>query len=84
MSTPPKITPNATSMKTTRKPEELKRAVYSFEYDDFPEDGMKTASIVEWENGEGCTVIIGGDEMELTHQEMNVLEILFGHSRLIK
>jgi hypothetical protein len=42
------------------------------------------ARIVEWENGEGVDVWLGDDKIQVTYQEANVLEILFGNMRLIK
>lgn len=72
-------------MKTTRNDENdatLKN--FSFTYDDWPEEGTKVATITEWENGEGAKVTLGDDTIDLSYQEMNVLEILFGNLRLIK
>jgi hypothetical protein len=71
-------------MKTTRQPEkEGLESKYQFSYSNFPQDGEKQARIEEWENGEGCDVYLGGDKIELTHQEITVLEILFAHTRLL-
>lgn len=53
------------------------------DYDDFPLDKVKTARIIMWENGEGFDVYLGDDKVELSTQEMVVLEILFAHTRLI-
>ena len=64
--------------------ESQKQASYSFDFDAFPEDGVKHASIVEWENGDGFTVALGSDDIELTNQECTVLEILFAQTRLLK
>lgn len=72
-------------MKTNRQPEiEASEAKYQFTYSDFPLDGEKQARIEEWENGEGFDVFLGGDKIELSNQEITVLEILFAHTRLIK
>lgn len=72
-------------MKTTRQPEgtELETG-YQFQYDNFPQNGTKNARIEPWENGEGYDVYLGSDKIELTLQEMVVLEILFAHTRLLK
>jgi len=73
------------NMKTTRNEENGERIKeFSLTYNDWPEEGTKVASILEWANGEGAKVTLGDDSIDLTHQEMNVLEILFGQLRLIK
>lgn len=72
-------------MKTTRQ---IKRkeytTTYQFTYDCFPQEGEKQAMIEEWGNGEGFDVYFGGDKIELSNQEITVLEILFAQTRLIK
>lgn len=72
-------------MKTTRKStNEVEGRGYSFMYKDIPGDGEKNARIEEWENGEGADVWLGADMIELTFQEMNVLEKLFIEQRIIR
>ena len=72
-------------MKTTRQPEKSwSGKEFQFTYDDWPAEGTKVARIVEWENGEGVDVWLGDDKIQVTYQEANVLEILFGNMRLIK
>jgi hypothetical protein len=56
----------------------------SFEYQDFPMEGTKTAKIEEFENGEGFDVWLGNTHIELSNQEITVLELLFAQARLIK
>ena len=72
-------------MKTTRKSTNvIEGRGYSFMYKDIPGDGEKNARIEEWENGEGADVWLGADMIELTFQEMNVLEKLFTEQRIIR
>jgi len=61
-----------------------KETIFSLEYEDFPADGIKTASITEWDNGEGFDVFLGDTHLEISNQEISVLEILFANTRLIK
>lgn len=70
-------------MKTTRKPEGLEPN-YSFEYSNWPSEGTKTAKIIEWENGEGYDVYLGEDKIELTNQELAVINILFANVHLVQ
>lgn len=71
-------------MKTTRNPETVNNAGYQMTYNDLPADGFKTARIEDWDNGEGFDVYLGNDKIELSNQEITVLEILFAQTRLIK
>lgn len=71
-------------MKTNRKLDNEVNSAYQFTYNDHPSDGEKNARIDEWENGEGCDVYLGEDKIELSYQEITVLEILFAQVRLIK
>jgi hypothetical protein len=72
-------------MKTTRKleGENTKKGV-SMDYLDWPGDEHLHARIEEWENGEGFDVYLGEGKIELSYNEICVLEILFANTRLIK
>ena len=71
-------------MKTTRKPEKEVEAGFEMEYKDWPGEEDKTARIAAWENGEGYDVWLGDDKVELTHQETQVLTVLFSQMNILK
>ncbi len=73
-------------MKTTRKPEKESSRHFEMEYMDWPADAdrVKKATISEWENGEGFDVYLGGDKIELTNQETQVLTVLFAQVNILK
>lgn len=69
-------------MKTTRRPEEGEGKSFSCTYSDHPSDGQKIAKISEWENGEGYDIWLGDDKIELSHNEITVMQLLVAQMEL--